>query len=176
MSNQPHAATPAPPKRSWTQTLRGLFAGKGVAAGGAAQAMSWRELQRMVSENYRRRGYEVRELSVGKDVGADLLLTKAAQRVVVLCQQWQARKLREQPVRELFGAMAAHNATAGILFNCGTISAEAYRFAGLGKIELIDAAGLNAFLQREDTRHMPGLTQRAAPTPESPAEPVKQIA
>jgi restriction system protein len=112
--------------------------------------LSQQDLERLVTGAYRVRGYDVRPIrSAGEDDEGHLLLSKEAQRILLQCKHWKTRKVGEMPVRELYGAMAGHAATGGILISSGTFTLEATRFAGFGGIELLDAARFKALLQRK---------------------------
>ena len=122
----------------------------------AVSGLSRKEVERLVAEAYRRQGYQVDALGAASgDCDAGMLLSKATQRVLLQCKYWKTRKLAELPVRELYGMMAAQNANAGILITSGSFTLEASRFAGYGRIQLIDGPRLLALLQQgaaADTR------------------------
>jgi restriction system protein len=127
-----------------------------LAISGLAQT----EVERVVTDAYRRRGYQVVALAAsGAEPAAGLLLTKAMQRLLLQCKYWNSRKIAEMPVRELYGMMAAHNANAGMLITSGNFTLEASRFAGYGSIQLIDGPRLLALLrdneaaQQSDGKH-----------------------
>jgi restriction system protein len=123
----------------------------------AISGLSRQEVERLAAQAYRRQGYQVAQLGEPA-ADAGLLLTKAAQRVLLQCKYWKTRKLAEMPVRELYGMMAEHNANAGILIGLGSVTLEASRFAGYGRIQLIDGPRLLELL-------------RASAATEPPAEP-----
>jgi restriction endonuclease Mrr len=131
-----------------------------LAISGLAQT----EVERVVAEAYRRRGYQVVALaSSGAQPDAGLLLTKATQRLLLQCKYWNTRKIAEMPVRELYGMMAAHNANAGMLITSGSFTLEASRFAGYGSIQLIDGPRLLALLRdNEAAQQSEGQTARAS--------------
>src|SRR5580700_5523609 len=108
------------------------------------EALSQQDLERLVTGAYRVRGYEVRA-----DDAGDLLLTKLDQRLLLQCKHWKTRKIGEMPVRELYGSMAAHSASGGVMISSGTFTLEATRFANFGGIELLDAVKLKALLHRK---------------------------
>jgi restriction system protein len=114
------------------------------------------DLQRLITAAYRVRGYDVRAVK-GADPqeGDDLLLTKDAQRLLLQCKYWKARKIGEMPVREMYGSMAGQSATGGIMVSSGAFSLEATRFANFAGIELLDAAKLRALLRRGTESHSP---------------------
>jgi restriction system protein len=114
------------------------------------EGLSQQDVERLATGAYRIRGYEVRTIKEGDETSAAyLLLIKDSQRVLLQCRHWKTRKVGEMHVRELYGAMAAHSAIAGILICAGTFSLEATRFAGFGGIELLDGPKFRAVLQRQ---------------------------
>jgi restriction system protein len=141
-------------------TATGLIdrlSGKGSAVLSAAAAddllavsgLSRKEVERLVADAYRRQGYQVDELGASSgDSDAGMLLIKATQRVLLQCKYWRTRRLAEMPVRELYGTMAAQNASAGILITSGSFTLEASRFAGYGRIQLIDGPRLLGMLRQ----------------------------
>lgn len=115
----------------------------------AIGSLSRKDVERLVAEAYRRQGYQVNDLGAAAgESDAGMLLSKATQRVLLQCKYWKTRKLAEMPVRELYGMMAAQNANAGILITSGSFTLEASRFAGYGRIQLIDGPRLLAMLQQ----------------------------
>jgi len=129
-----------------------------LAISGLAQT----EVERVVADAYRRRGYQVVALaSSGAQPDAGLLLTKAAQRLLLQCKYWHTRKIAEMPVRELYGMMAAHDANAGILITSGSFTLEASRFAGYGSIQLIDGPRLLALLRDNEAAQQSDAQQAA---------------
>src|SRR5580692_7410943 len=158
-------------------SLINRFSAKGsdVMSAGAADDMlaisglSRNEVELRVTQAYRRQGYQV-ATSPGPaaDPDAGIVLTHGGQRVLLQCKYWKTRKLAEMPVRELYGLMAAQNANAGILITSGSFTLEASRFAGYGRIQLIDGPRLLAMLQEgaaADTRTQPA----AEPSARQPA-------
>jgi restriction system protein len=124
--------------------------------------LSQQDVERLLTGAYRARGYEVRPIRLaGEDDEGDLLLTKEAHRILLQGKHWKSRKVGEMPVRELYGAMAAHSATGGILISSGTFTLEATRFAGFGGIELIDPAKLRVLLQRKPAQEGDSTSARS---------------
>jgi restriction system protein len=125
----------------------------------AISGLSEKEVERLVAEAYRGQGYQVDDLGgAAAQPETGILLTKAAQRVLLQCRHWKSRKIAEKPVRELYGMMAAHSANAGILVTTGSFTLEASRFAGFGRIQLIDGPRLLAML-REKVAAQPPAAQ-----------------
>lgn len=100
--------------------------------------MSWRDLEHITAEMFRRDGYIV-ELVGGKgpDGGIDLILHRSGALVLVQCKHWRRRKVGVSIVRELRGVMAERKASAGIIVTCGAFTREAEAFAGDNSIELV---------------------------------------
>lgn len=105
--------------------------------------LSWKELEELVGEIFRRKGFTVIENSgAGPDGGIDVALKKDGQLFLVQCKQWKAQKVDVRVVREMYGVMTAHQAKGVIIITSGFFTQEAQTFA-LGKpIELIDGSQL----------------------------------
>src|SRR5450631_3721127 len=128
-----------------SDVMTGAAADDLLAIGGLAQ----KEVERLVADAYRRQGYQLSEIGgSGAQCEPGMLLTKAAQRLLLQCKYWKTRKLAEMPVRELYGMMAEQGANAGILITSGSFTLEASRFAGYGRIQLIDGPRLLALLRQ----------------------------
>jgi|HubBroStandDraft_6_1064221.scaffolds.fasta_scaffold76221_2 restriction system protein len=126
------------------------------------EVLTQEDLQRLIAAAYRVRGYDVRAVK-GSDhqEGDDLLLTKDAQRLLLQCKYWKARKIGEMPVREMYGSMAGQSATGGVLVSTGVFSLEATRFANFAGIDLMDAAKLRALLRRGTEGHSRAVSSMA---------------
>ena len=109
----------------------------------AIRHLSWRELELLVAEAFRRQGYrvEVRGGS-GPDGGIDLILWGTNGQTIVQCKQWRAHQVGVSFVRELYGVMAAEQAPHGVLVTCGGFTQEAVRFAAGKTISLMDGTAL----------------------------------
>ena len=100
--------------------------------------MSWRELEQLVLEAYRRLGYQVEEsVSGGPDGGVDLRLRRHGQLTLVQCKHWRSRRVGAPVVREQYGLLAHHTADAVIVVTTGDFTSEARAFAAGKPIELI---------------------------------------
>jgi restriction system protein len=129
----------------------------------ALSGLARTEVERAMTDAYRRQGYQVADLAAsGAEPDGGTLLTKAAQRVLLQCKHWNNRKIAEMPVRELYGMMAAHDANVGILVSSGSFTLEATRFACYGSIQLIDGPRLLALLRETRAAQPPaGAVARA---------------
>lgn len=106
--------------------------------------MSWRQFEMLVGEAYRRQGFKVQELGgSGPDGGADLVLTKKGEKILVQCKQWKAYKVGVQPVRELLGVMVGMGASGGIVVTSGEFTRDTVNFARNNNIQLVDGSTLH---------------------------------
>lgn len=126
---------------------------------GALNEMSWGDFERLVSEYYRRKGFQVtRKGGNGPDGGIDLILRQKGELYLVQCKQWKAYKVGVQPVREFYGVMAARGATGGYFVTSGEYTAEARAFAQGLNLELLDGRKLREMI---DIAKQPTLTRVA---------------
>lgn len=106
-------------------------------------SMSWREFEALVGEFFRRQGYSVvQQGGAGPDGGVDVLLQKGSDRYLVQCKHWRALRVGVQPVRELYGVMAARRVAGGFVVTSGEFTEEARRFAEGREIQLIEGNAL----------------------------------
>ena len=125
---------------------RGKAARLHAAAAGRAEAlgrMSWQEFEILVGEYFRRQGYRVTDNGGGgADGGVDVVLRNRSGHYLVQCKHWRALRVGVQPVRELYGVMAAHGVTGGFVVTSGDFTEEAVRFADGIALTLINGKTL----------------------------------
>ncbi len=149
-----------------------LHASAASRADGVAQ-MTWREFETLVGEYFRRRGFTVVDNGGGgPDGGVDVLLQKGSDRYLVQCKHWRALRVGVEPVRELYGVMAAQRVAGGFVVTSGSFTDEARRFAEGREIELIEGKALQRGVRAQVAQPAASraTSQRVMPTP--PAEPV----
>lgn len=113
------------------------------------RAMSWRELEQLVSEAYRRLGYRVVETGQsGADGGIDLVLHRDGQVTLVQCKHWRTQRVGAPVVREQFGLLMHHQAERVVIVTTGDFTSEAKAFVVGKAIELIAGQELLALVQR----------------------------
>ena len=113
--------------------------------------LSWDEFEVLIAESFRRDGFVVREDPGG---GVDQVLEKGEEKFLVQCKHWKAKRVGAKEIRELYGIMAAHNATGSYLITAGMFSKEAILYASGKRIELIDGPRLVHLIeeaQQEDS-------------------------
>lgn len=139
------------------------------------RAMSWRELELLVSEAYRRQSYQVQETGrAGADGGIDLFLRRDGQVSLVQCKHWRNRRVGAPVVREQFGLLTHYQAAAVIIVTTGDFTPEAKAFAEGKPIELMAGPALLALVrsvQRQATPDFPTRTTSAKPRAADPPEP-----
>jgi restriction system protein len=110
----------------------------------AVARMSWQDFELLVTEYFRREGYAViNNGGGGADGGVDVFLKKGAKRYLVQCKHWKVLRVGVQPVRELYGVMAAQGVDGGFVVTSGSFTEDACAFAdGLALLGLIDGRAL----------------------------------
>ncbi|MEP6587567.1 MAG: restriction endonuclease [Polaromonas sp.] len=105
--------------------------------------MSWQEFEILVGEYFRRQGFGVTDNGGGgADGGVDVVLKKGPDSYLVQCKHWRALRVGVQPVRELYGVMAANGVTGGFVVTSGDFTEEAVRFSDGIALTLINGRTL----------------------------------
>lgn len=113
----------------------------------ALNSMTWQEFEMLVAEYYRQKGFAVsREGGNGPDGGIDLCLRKGNDHYLVQCKQWRAFKVGVQPVRELYGVMAARGSAGGYFVTSGEYTSDAVEFAKGRNLDLINGVRLKQMI------------------------------
>jgi restriction system protein len=129
------------------------------------RSLSWRQFELLVAEAFRRQGYVVQETGLGgADGGIDLMLRKNGEVTLVQCKRWRTQRVDVKVVREMFGLLAHHRASAVKIIAVGDYTADAQRFAAGKPIELISGDALLSLVRNVQTT-------TAAPMPEVSAPP-----
>ncbi|WP_305045057.1 restriction endonuclease [Geoalkalibacter sp.] len=153
----------------------------------ALNEMGWEDFERLVSEYYRRSGFQVaREGGRGPDGGIDLTLRKDKETYLVQCKQWKAYKVGVKPVREFYGVMASRGAAGGYFVTSGEYTEEAKGFVRGTNLELVDGRKLREMIDAARTpslsverRKEVAVARPATPSPACPkcgAEMARRIA
>lgn len=131
--------------------------------------MSWADFERLVSEYYRRNGFQVtREGGNGPDGGIDLVLRQKSETYLVQCKQWKAYKVGVQPVREFYGVMSARGVVGGYFVTSGEYTEEARTFAQGLNLTLIDGRRLRQMIDVA-SKNIVDLAPSSTPSPTQPA-------
>ena len=139
-------------------------------------SMSWSEFEALVGEFFRRQGYSVvQQGGAGPDGGVDVLLQKGSDRYLVQCKHWRALRVGVQPVRELYGVMAARRVAGGFVVTSGEFTDEARRFAEGRELQLIEGKALQRGI-RAQAAEAPASRNRPMPTRPEVTLPVAEPA
>jgi len=133
------------------------------------RGLSWRQFELLVGEAFRRQGYAVQETGLGgADGGIDLLLRKEGKLTLVQCKRWKTQRVDVKVVREMFGLLAHHQASAVKIIAVGAYTADAQRFATGKPIELITGTALLEMVRDVQTASAnPAPQPRASDAPEA---------
>jgi hypothetical protein len=145
----------------------GSFAARSTPAGGSTprprwqprsgrdlDALRWDEVERVLEAAYARWGWKVERTGTssgarvgrhGGDGGVDLVLRRAGDLCLVSSKHWKGR-VGVKEVRELFGLMAHHGATRGVVVGTGGFTDEAWRFVKGKPIDLVSGKKLDELL------------------------------
>ncbi len=128
----------------------------------ALASIAWRDFERLIGEEFRRRGFTVTgfggTFAAGSGGGADIALMKRGERFLVECKQWRKQQVGLMVVRDLGFVIRAAGARGGYLFTAGEFAREARELALCSRIELIDGQSIIDWL-------------RSASPPEAAQEP-----
>ncbi len=105
-------------------------------------ALGWRDVERLIGESFRRRGYVVTGFGGSAGDAVDLGLTRNGERFLVQFRHWQKQQVGIAVIWELTNAIAAQGASGGFVVGGGEFTHEARKFAELCGIALIDGAAL----------------------------------
>ena len=129
---------------------------------GSIRRLSWRSLEDLVGEAYRRNGYTVvGNSNQGPDGGVDLVARRDGETVLVQCKQWKARRIGVRTVREMFGLLNAEKANEVHIVTSGYFTGDAKNFAANKPIRLIDGPMLVQLVRKAQSPPIPKTPQFA---------------
>lgn len=142
----------------------------------AIASMTWPEFEVLVGEYFRRQGFTALDNGGGgPDGGVDVMLQKGSDHYLVQCKHWRALRVGVQPVRELYGLMAAHRVAGGFVVTSGGFTQEADRFASGREIQLIDGKALQRGIRMQAEQAVPSPLSRVAGQRPLAARPAASI-
>lgn len=107
------------------------------------RSLTWKQLEELVAEAYRRKGYKVSENHRGgADGGIDIKLEKDGHVHLVQCKQWKSQKIGVSVIREMYGVMVSEGAASVSVITSGRFTREAVGFAAGKPIDLVDGTRL----------------------------------
>ena len=130
--------------------------------------MSWQDFELLVGEYFRRQGFGVTNNGGGgADGGVDVVLHNGSDTYLVQCKHWHALRVGVQPVRELYGVMAAYGAAGGFVVTSGDFTEEALRFADGIDLTLINGTTLRCGILAQ-AGNGPTVASEELPAPDCP--------
>ncbi|RYF31390.1 MAG: hypothetical protein EOO23_02710 [Comamonadaceae bacterium] len=118
----------------------------------ALARVDWKQLERMLADYYRGRGWSVDHVGTGAgrsrfDGGIDLKLRRGSEYVLVQCKHWNAKQVTHNAVHELLGIKVNQRATGAIVITSGEFTRAAKEAATReGHVQLIDGDALRVML------------------------------
>jgi len=136
-----------------------LFQRAALGSTDVISKMSWPQFERLIGEAFRRQGFQVQETGRrSADGGVDLILVKEGNCYLVQCKNWRSRQVGVGVVRELNGVIAMRKAAGGVVVTGGSFTREAWHFAQLSGIALVDGEELESMIREIERK-------RAEPAP-----------
>lgn len=145
----------------------------------AVSSLSWRAFEHLVSEAFRRRGFNVSSTTcAGADGGVDVRATKGSETFLIQCKHWRAQQVGVGVVRELYGVMAAEAAAGGFVVTSGRFTRDALEFAKGRNIELLDGHDLQHFIRGSESAQarLAAITNETPMCPSCGGEMVRRTA
>jgi restriction system protein len=133
------------------------------------RGMHWREFERHIAQAFRFRGYAVEHAGHAEiDSGLDLIVHKHGLTTLVQCRHWHNRQVEVKDVREMYGLMKHHHASAVKIVACGDYTDDAWKFVAGKPFELIYGETLLAMLSDAQLPLDPSVVPFRAPASPPP--------
>jgi restriction system protein len=137
---------------------------------GSVNALDWREFESLLTEAFRRQGFQTEHSGRnGPDGGVDIRLNKAGGVTLVQCKHWKRRQVGVQIVRELLGVVSSEGAHSGIVVTSGEFTPDAVAFAAKNPIRLVNGCELIEMLGAVQSSCRINLGVKASTTPDQSA-------
>ena len=144
--------------------------------------MDWLLFEDLTAEYFRQEGYRADLTRMGADGGVDIYLHRAGEQrpfAYVQCKAWFSKQVGVEPMRALFGVMAAAGIKEGHFACTGEFSSDARAFAQQNNIQLITGelliARFNRLPESECVRILSRITQGDYTTPSCPKCGTKMV-
>ena len=142
----PHRAAPAKPT-TWSAAV--------------FEVVEWRRFEAVIEALFQQAGFETKSESHGADQGVDVWLYSrnkpGAPVSIVQCKHWSGKRVGVDKIRELRGAMAAHDVPRGQFATTSTFTPEAIAFARDNGINLLDVDGLIGLIRKRTVEQQDAL-------------------
>jgi restriction system protein len=107
--------------------------------------LPWERFAALITDAFRREGYEVRASSGG---AADFELRRDGRSTLASCRRWKSAQSGVAPLRELAAAREKREADECLYVCAGTLSEQAQSFAARNRVRLLHGAELARLLRR----------------------------
>lgn len=104
------------------------------------------EFERFLSVLYENLGYKVAQTKLSKDQGADLVIVKDGERIVVQAKRY-SNKVGNKAIREIAAAIKHYGADRGIVVTTNVFTQSAIELAKSNDIELVDRNKLKMLIE-----------------------------
>jgi restriction system protein len=134
--------------------------------------LDWLLFEELTAEYFRLDGFRADLSRMGSDGGVDIYLHRMGEPrpfAYVQCKAWGSRQIGVEPMRALYGVMAAAGIKEGYFVCIGEFSTDARAFAEANKIQMITGdlfiSRFNRFPETDRVRVLTRITQGDYTTP-----------
>lgn len=111
------------------------------------------KFEEVLSVHFQKQGYKTQFTPTTNDYGADLVIEKGGEKIVVQAKRWK-QVVGIEAVQQAIGAIKHYNAARGMVITNSTFTQQAKNLARTNHIELWDRKTLINFLRSENGREM----------------------
>lgn len=115
--------------------------------------MSREEFERFLLVHFENLGYKGKLTPLTNDYGADLILSREEEKIVVQAKRWN-QKVGIEAIQQVIGAIGYYNAQKGIVVTNSYFTPNAYKLAKVNNIELWDRNKLIEIMSHANGRDM----------------------
>lgn len=101
-------------------------------------ALTWEQFEELLQTIFHRQGFKARLTPNGADFGADLVIERSGERVVVQAKHWSHRDVGVKAVQEVAAAKPHYEASGTLVVTTGYFTAPAVALAKSNRVELWD--------------------------------------
>ena len=109
-------------------------------------SMNGYEFERFLRVLYEKNGYNVMQTKLSKDQGADLVIVKDGERIVVQAKRY-SNKVSNKAIQEVVAAIKHYGADRGMVVTTNEFTQSAMELAESNDIELVDRNKLKKLME-----------------------------
>lgn len=118
-----------------------------TASGESIDKLTGHEFEHFLKGLFEKMGYTVTNTKLSGDQGADLIVSKAGEKIVVQAKK-HTNKVTNKAIQEVVAAIKHYNADKGMVVTNNFFTRSAVELAKSNNVELIDRDGLNDLLKK----------------------------